>query len=67
MVIRQECYQRIRKVFQDTIRKHYEDHPEYLGDDRSQEAIEKSVKGLELIFRVLDDYEISKGKGVSDG
>ena len=40
------------------ILEYYKLNPERLGDNRSQTAIKESMEGLELIFNILDEYEI---------
>ena len=60
MTTREKCYAEIRAVMKGGLRRYYEQFTAHIGDARSKKAIEHSTKGLEAIFSVLDQYEITK-------
>jgi hypothetical protein len=59
---RTTCYQEIRICMKDGIAKYYKKYPERLLDERSKEAIDRSMDGLQCIFQVLDKYQIGREK-----
>ena len=64
---RKKAYDEIRKVMIEGIEAYYRRHPERAHDDRSKEAIVCSTAGLEYIFRVLDEYDLTPKSGVASG
>ncbi len=57
---RLECYGKIRDHMKYSILEYYKQHPDRLGDNRSQLAIAESMRGLEEIFNILDGYDIRR-------
>ncbi len=60
--VRLECYEKIRNAVKQRMLSYYRQRPERLGDARSQMAIKESMDGLELIFNILDEYDIKHHK-----
>ncbi len=63
MPTRLECYGRIRDAMKSRIVEYYRLKPERMGDKRSQDAIKESMDGLDLIFNILDEYDIRRKPG----
>jgi hypothetical protein len=57
---RRELYHRIRGAMQGGVARYYMDHPERLLDVRGAEAMENSLKGLGIILKIIDEYDIRK-------
>lgn len=64
---RAECYDRIRAIMRDGISVYYKLHTDRFGDERSEEAIARSVEGLRSILSVLEDFDLTKRTGVKNG
>lgn len=59
MNAREECYARLKEKIYDTLRIYYNKFPKRLNDDRSTDAIDWSLKGLNEFYGILDEYEIT--------
>lgn len=67
-VVRQELYDKIVQMTRDGISRYYAEYPEYIGDDRANEALEWSLRGIARILHLLDDYDIRlRPPGTSEG
>lgn len=60
MTPRQKCYTEIKALMRDDITTFYKENPDKFGDERSQVAIDISLKGLGRILMILDKYEIGE-------
>ena len=57
---RTQCYRRLRECMKAGLQQYYiRQHPDLLGDERSQAAVNASAEGLAKMFAVLEDYDIS--------
>jgi hypothetical protein len=55
---RADAYGRIISAVRIEFERWQEAHPDYAGDERNNAALQESILGLDLIFDVLNDYEI---------
>jgi hypothetical protein len=57
--VREECYERMMQAMKDGIAMYYKRFPER-WDDRAVEALECSARGLEVMLKILDEYDIRR-------
>ena len=55
---REECYERMREMVKETLRDYYQKFPDRVGDARMKDALAHSFFGMDLIFGILDEYDI---------
>ncbi len=55
---RQRCYEAIKADMMGGVSRYYAEFPHWLGDDRSQRAIDWSTRGMERVLRILDGYDV---------
>src|SRR5688572_1300641 len=55
---RTDCYDRIRELVKGTLKEYYDRFPNRIGDARMKDALSYSYFGLELVFTILDEYQI---------
>lgn len=59
MDARQEAYNRMVNVVKLDFKDYYERFPERSVDQRSKDSEAASISGLEKLFAILDEYDIS--------
>lgn len=55
---RKKCYEQVVTVGKEGLARYYAEFPERLADDRANDALAWSMRGIGRIIRVLDQYEI---------
>lgn len=55
--VRTKLYNMLLTDVETSLQRYYAEFPERLGDDRSNDAINWSTRGIQRILRILDNYE----------
>jgi hypothetical protein len=58
--IRQRCYDEVVACVRDGLARYYLEFGDRLGDQRAADAVEWSLRGLERILEILDEYGITE-------
>ena len=56
---RQRCYDEIEAMAKAGLDRYYMEYPERLSDERSDDALAWSLRGIHRVFKILDGYEIA--------
>lgn len=59
---RKRAYEEIVRVAKEGLARYYAEFPERLGDERANDALAWSMRGIGRVLRVLDAYEIRDRK-----
>lgn len=63
---RTEFCQRVADLMRESYTRYYDRHPERAVDDRGADATEWSANGLQSIFNIAGDYNITYRDGVNE-
>lgn len=55
---RQRCYDEIEAMTKAALDRYYTEFPERLSDERSDDALAWSLRGIHRVFKILDGYAI---------
>lgn len=58
--VRRRCYDAIIAEVKGSLAAYYQQFPDRAGDARSNDALERSLAGLERVLAILDGYEITE-------
>lgn len=58
--MRQQCYAEIEAMAKAALDRYYMEYPERLADERSDDAIAWSLRGIHRVFKILDRYDITR-------
>jgi hypothetical protein len=59
---RRRCYDEIVVCCKEGLARYYAEFAERLGDGRAKDALDWSLRGINRIHRILDQYEITERK-----
>ena len=54
---RQVLYDRIVVEAKDGLARYYQEFPDRLGDQRAEDALAWSLRGIQRILKILDEYD----------